>query len=196
MAENAKTKRLRMLIRQLWGWWLVLLVCGIAILMGLAALDPPPWKWETAQITVAGIADYRTMGVSRGRHINRTVASYAKAEMITASDGNRYWLEDGMCSLVVGGHYTVSYFERGGLRVIRGATQGDNPYEDFKGWLSMWKGDQIFRTILLLALAGVIVIMVREFCRALDNVRILEYQESVSRTKKESGTNAVQKDGF
>ena len=185
MGKHSKMRRIGMLIRQIWGWWLVLLICGGAIITGLAALDPPPWRWETAEITVVSVADYRTPGARTGILAN-SPKRYTNAEMVTAADGTRYWLEQSQASLAMGEAYRVAYFERNGLRVIREAARTDTASEfDPQSWMNIWRMDMVFRVILLLALAVVIALMVLEFRKAWDNVKILEYQESAARSRKD-----------
>lgn len=171
-------RKCKKFLDQLGFWWFFLLICCFPVCLAMSSLDPPPWTWETAQITVDHVTDYRALSARSNTGFNGYSSRSPKGRIITATDSQRYWAEGQASWAQKYASYTITFFENGDFREIRGASDGVNVYVDAAETRSLWTLDLIFHGVLLLALLGLIFLMIREFRKALERVKLAEYLES------------------
>lgn len=169
---------------------LAAVVVLIPILLGLTSMEPTIQQWKTEEITIVDV-EYTEMkywvtiprlrgyGLRNitGRRSNTTYWYPVEGHMLTAQDGNTYWIKGEADWAREGETYTVTYSDNASYRNLHRASQGDTVYVKHSAFTRLLEGDLPFFLVLLLALAGVLWLLSRDVRRGVHQLELLEYAE-------------------
>ena len=174
--QNMRLKEMRLNILLKISCVIVPLAILMAVLWGIMSINPPPEKWEPAQITFSSISRDRIF--RRGTYVLNT------------TDGDRYILGMGTDEievlskqLVPHQQYSIIYCENTFTKITQSLSSDNEEFIELEKSISEWKTDQkIFHIILavmaFLMIAGSILIYLT-WCKK-DRQQILKTKIKIS----------------
>ena len=149
--QNMRLKEMRLNILLKISCVVVPIAILMAILWGIVSINPPPEKWESAQITFSSISRERTF--RRSTYILNT------------TDGDRYILGVGTDEiealkkqLVPNRQYSIVYCKNAFTRITKSLSSDNEEFIELEKSISEWENDQIVFYIILAIMAFLMIV--------------------------------------
>ena len=153
--QNMRLKEMRLNILLKISCVIVPMAILMAILWGIMSINPPPEKWESAQITFSSISRER-LHKRRG-----TSGTY----VLNTTDGDRYILGIGTDEvevlskqLVPQQQYNIIYCENPFTKITQSLSSDNEEFIELEKSISEWETDQKIFHIILVAMTFLMVV--------------------------------------
>ena len=153
--QNMRLKEMRLNILLKISCVIVPMAILMAILWGIFSINPPPEKWESAQITFSSISRER-LPQRRG---------FRETYVLNTTDGYRYFLGMGTDEievlkkqLVPNRQYSIVYCENVFTRITKSLSSDNEEFIELEKSISEWETDQQIFYIILVAMTFLMVV--------------------------------------